>query len=161
MTPNVVIPAKAGIQYRWSERHWVPAFAGTTTTSAPHFGCAQHEVARIPSPVINQRDSVISSNDPDPEFRRPAEVVVVQRPGVDRVVGRQQDVVRAGPRCNVGGRVRKGRAVGVRPVIYRVVVYDSQCVSDGGNDDARRSVPYDAERARRNEKLDNTRPAAR
>jgi hypothetical protein len=29
-TPNVVIPAKAGIQCLFHKRHWVPAFAGTT-----------------------------------------------------------------------------------------------------------------------------------
>src|SRR5450631_2588330 len=130
MTPNVVIPAKAGIQCRWSERHWVPAFAGTTTTSAPHFGCAQHEVARIPSPVIDQRDSVISRNDPDPELRRRTEAVVVQSPGVDRLVGRLQNVIRAGPGCNVGGRMRKGRAVSVKLMTHRVVIDDAQCVAD-------------------------------
>ena len=28
-----VIPAKAGIQRRLRKRHWVPAFAGTTTAA--------------------------------------------------------------------------------------------------------------------------------
>jgi len=27
---KLVVPAKAGTQWRWSERHWIPAFAGIT-----------------------------------------------------------------------------------------------------------------------------------
>ena len=41
--PNYVIPAKAGIQRLFGERHWIPAFAGMTrvTRVVIHFDTAR------------------------------------------------------------------------------------------------------------------------
>jgi len=31
---TIVVPAKAGTQWRWYQRHWIPAFAGMTNAGA-------------------------------------------------------------------------------------------------------------------------------